>query len=62
MLQKSVHILADDVVTVGRYENIFRDGFYKVEMEAQKMRLMITHKRARVETTFNSTKKKCMSK
>jgi len=41
MLHKSVQILADDVVMVGRYENIFRDGFNKLEMAAQKMGLMI---------------------
>ena len=36
MLHKSVQILADDVVTVGRYENTFRDDFNKLEMAAQK--------------------------
>jgi hypothetical protein len=41
MLHKSVQILADDVVTVGRNENIFTDGFNKLEMAAQKMGLMI---------------------
>jgi hypothetical protein len=41
MLHKSVQILADDDVTVRRYENIFRDGFNKLEMAAQKMGLMI---------------------
>jgi len=41
MLHKSVQILADDVVIVRRYENIFRDGFNKLEMATQKMGLMI---------------------